>query len=95
MLQTIVELGLATSTVSVTVAQSRLFQPLRAWVSGVWPWMGELLSCPYCLGHWVAAILLLLTTAGHVTPIGGLILWLSVTAVSSLVSGIIGKLFGE
>ena len=46
-------LSLATASISFTVAETKLFMPLRQH----WPkesFLGELLSCGYCLGHWVA-----------------------------------------
>ena len=45
-------LSLVTASISYTVTETKLFKPLREWV-GKLP-MGELLSCGYCLGHWVA-----------------------------------------
>jgi hypothetical protein len=45
-------LSLVTASISYTVTETKLFKPLREW-AGKLP-MGELLSCGYCLGHWVA-----------------------------------------
>lgn len=47
-------LSLATASISFTVTESRLFAPFRGLVCRVHPKLGELLSCGYCLGHWVA-----------------------------------------
>lgn len=47
-------LSVATASVSFSVSETKLFAPLRAWTRARFPWMGELLGCGYCLGHWVA-----------------------------------------
>ena len=96
----LVMLGLATATVSVTISQSKLFAPVRDKVSAGRPWLGELVSCPYCLGHWVAWCLCVYNNwfTGMVFPVllwPGLLTWLAVVSVSALVSGLIGRLHGE
>lgn len=87
-------LGLASATVSVTVAQSRVFLPLRTFIKGKSEWLGELFSCPYCMGHWVSAVLV---SGGLTHPAwqSWVISWLAVTAISSLIAGAIGRLYGE
>lgn len=87
-------LGLATGTVSVTVAQSRIFQGVRQWIYSWSGWCGKLVSCPYCLGHWVSAGLVLVwwyeTMLDY--PRFMLVAWLAVTGISALVSGAIARL---
>lgn len=90
-LEMILTLGLASATISVTVGQSKVFKWLRAALSEV-PFLGELVACPYCLGHWVSAVLLLASTGGHLTLVGGVVMWLAATAISAIVSGLIGLL---
>ena len=90
-LEMILTLGLASATVSVTVGQSRVFKWLRSALDET-PFLGALVACPYCLGHWVAAVLVVASTAGQVTMVGGVVLWLATTAVSAVVSGVIGLL---
>ncbi len=46
-------LSLVTASISFTVTEMKLFRPLREWAAKKLPW-GELLSCGYCFGHWVA-----------------------------------------
>lgn len=48
-------LGLAVAAVATTIARGKIFSGLREWVWGRWEWAGELLRCPYCLSHWLAA----------------------------------------
>lgn len=83
-------IGLATATVAVTVAQSRLFASLRQRITNRWEWGGELISCPYCLGHWVAVVFVL--AAAWTSYFDLLLAWLAVTAIAALVSGAIGRL---
>lgn len=46
---------------SHTVARERLFAPLRRALGGHDTWLGYLVSCPYCVSHWVAFVLVPLT----------------------------------
>lgn len=50
-------LSVVVASVSFTVAEARLFSPARRWFQAKAPLLGELLSCGYCLSHWVALIL--------------------------------------
>ena len=47
-------LSLVTATVSFTVTEMKLFAPVRDWAKARSALLGELLSCGYCFGHWVA-----------------------------------------
>ena len=47
-------LSFVTASVSFTVAETKLFKPLREWLLSKNSFLGELLSCGYCLGYWVA-----------------------------------------
>jgi hypothetical protein len=49
----VIYLSLVTASISFTVSQAKLFLPLREWAKRKIPRLGELLSCGYCLGHWV------------------------------------------
>ena len=89
----IIILALATATASVTVAQSKAFKWLRDWTKDV-PALGDLLSCSYCLGHWVAGGLVLLCWHNAAWLDLG-VWWLAVTALAALISGAIGRLHGD
>lgn len=47
--------ALAVSALSVTVAKSNMFRPLRLAVEKRSTALGHLAGCPYCLSHWFAA----------------------------------------
>lgn len=47
-------LSLAVASISFTISETRLFAPLRTWIMDRNAFVGEIVSCGYCLGHWVA-----------------------------------------
>jgi hypothetical protein len=47
-------LSFVTAAISFTVAETKLFTSPREWMKKKSPFWGELLSCGYCFGHWVA-----------------------------------------
>jgi hypothetical protein len=49
--------------ISHTIAKERLFEPLRTRLGGKDTWFGYLVSCPYCLSHSIAFLLVPLTGA--------------------------------
>lgn len=53
----VILLSMVTACISFTVAEMKLFAPFRAWIKGKNFFFGELFLCGYCLGHWVAFIL--------------------------------------
>ena len=50
----IICLSFVTASISFTVTEMKLFKPLREWVKRKNSFLGELLCCGYCLGHWIA-----------------------------------------
>ncbi|WP_242361579.1 DUF1360 domain-containing protein [Anaeromyxobacter sp. SG17] len=57
-----------------TIAKEKVFEPLRNALGGKETWLGYLVSCPYCVSHWIAFVLVPLTSAIYVrvTPRWGL-----------------------
>ncbi|HSP77661.1 MAG TPA: DUF1360 domain-containing protein [Myxococcaceae bacterium] len=47
--------------ISQTIAKERIFAPLRRRLGGMRTWFGYLVSCPYCVSHYVAFLLVPLT----------------------------------
>lgn len=97
LLSSLLILGLASATVSVTVGSSKLFKPWREALANKSQLLGELVSCPYCLGHYSSAFLV----GAALRPDSALDwfitgqCWLAVTAISALVSGTIVRLFND
>lgn len=52
-LWTCLVLAIASATVSITLTQTELFAPLRAWANRVHAMIGHLFHCFYCMSHWV------------------------------------------
>jgi len=52
-------LSTATAAISFLVTQSSLFGGFRDWVGKRSKCLHELLTCYYCLGHWVAVALVI------------------------------------
>ncbi|MGQ3685009.1 MAG: DUF1360 domain-containing protein [Candidatus Loosdrechtia sp.] len=50
-------LSVVTASISFTVTETKLFRHLREWVRKRNAFLGEMLSCGYCFGHWIAFIL--------------------------------------
>jgi hypothetical protein len=50
----VVLLSLVTASAVFALSESAVFVRLRDWVKDRSAWMGKLVSCGYCLGHWVA-----------------------------------------
>lgn len=44
----------ALATVSVTISRSTFTMFMRDWLDDKVPIIGKLLSCPYCVAHWIA-----------------------------------------
>jgi hypothetical protein len=65
---------------SHTLTRERLFEPLRRRAGGKETWLGYLVSCPYCVSHWIAFVLVPLTGAYYVDVAG----WLGPIAGSAL-----------
>ena len=51
---------------SYTIAKEEMFRGLRDRCGGRDTWLGYLVSCPYCLSHWVAFIIVPLTGSYYV-----------------------------
>jgi hypothetical protein len=54
------ELGTVGGVIVVTVTRSSIFKPLREMADAKFPWLGDLVHCPYCFGHWTGMLLTLL-----------------------------------
>ena len=49
--------SVATASLAFTVTETVLFASLREWIKRQSQWLGKLFSCGYCLGWWIALIL--------------------------------------
>jgi len=51
---------------SYTIAKEEMFRGLRDRCGGSDTWLGYLVSCPYCVSHWVAFVIVPLTGTYYV-----------------------------
>ncbi len=56
----VVLLSVVTASLAFTVTETVLFAPLREWIKRRSLWLGKLFSCGYCLGWWIALMLVVL-----------------------------------
>ncbi len=47
-------ISLAIASISYTISHSELFKPIRFFLCKNINWLGKLISCPYCLSHWIS-----------------------------------------
>jgi hypothetical protein len=47
-------LSAVTAIIAFDIADSALFEPVRRWLKCRSRFVGELVSCGYCVGHWIA-----------------------------------------
>jgi hypothetical protein len=54
-------LSMVVMGLSHSIARERIFAGLRARLGGPETWFGYLVSCPYCVSHWIAFLLVPIT----------------------------------
>ena len=82
-LYSLILLATAAAGISVTISWSAIFRPLRMWIlshednGGAWEFLANLITCHYCLGHYVALLFFILCPAAAI-PIaaGALFTWI-------------------
>lgn len=81
--------GFATAAVSVTLAKSELLKKWRDWVCNKSEILGELVTCPYCVSHYVAIVFTLIIPVDLVTnSLGNFVLvWCAVVGINALIAG--------
>ena len=84
---------------SHTIARERICEPLRRRLGGRETWLGYLVSCPYCVSHWLAMILVPITGVYpiHVAPglgvLGGALRWLLATILVAVLAAFFRVIF--
>ena len=91
----LLSVSLVVMWLSNTIDRERICEPLRARLGGKETWLGYLVSCPYCVSHWIALALVPITGtyAVHVVPglgpVAGLLRWL----LSSILVAVLAAFF--
>jgi uncharacterized membrane protein len=80
---------------SHTIARERICEPLRARLGGKETWLGYMVSCPYCISHWIALVLVPITgtfavdVVPRLGPVTVLVRWL----LSSILVAVLAAFF--
>ena len=53
----VIFLGMASATISYTVADAKIFEGIRKYIKSKNIFFGSLISCFYCIGHWIGFLL--------------------------------------
>lgn len=88
-------LALATAAISVTISRAKIFKSAREYVAGRSEWFGELISCHYCLSHWVAITMVLIYRPLLVQawlPVDVAVMVFVVVALSAVIGGVVIRL---
>jgi hypothetical protein len=90
---TLLFLGIATGAISMVVSRSTLLNSLHDWVEKRSVFLENLLSCPWCLSHWVSLIFTLIYHPLIVTswflPLDYFVTIMVMTVVSAVTARII------
>jgi hypothetical protein len=84
---------------SHTIARERLFEPVRRALGGRDTWLGYLISCPYCVSHWIAFVLVPLTGTYAVDvvprwgPVSAVLRWLLSSILVAVVAAFLRVAF--
>lgn len=84
--------------ISQTIAKERICAPIRERLGGMDTWFGYLLSCPYCISHYVAFALVPLTGTYpiHVVVggwVGGVLSWFLSAILLTVIAAFFRVLF--
>jgi hypothetical protein len=55
----VIMLSMVCASVAFTVTEAGIFRKVRELAEETNPWLGELFSCGYCFGHWMAFFLVI------------------------------------
>lgn len=90
----IIKLGLVVGVISVTITRGSLFSGFRDMMWKCGEWVGNLFSCPYCIAHWVALIIVLIGDIGLIKhPYELIIKVFSVIGISMICGWIVYKAY--
>jgi hypothetical protein len=84
---------------SQTIAKERIFLPLRRRLGGMRTWAGYLVSCPWCVSHWVAFLMVPLTglypvkVAVTAQPLAWLLKWFFSSILITVVAAFLRVVF--
>lgn len=87
-------LGIGIGAAAFTIARTKISAPFRAWVTKRSTWFGSLVSCPYCLSHWLAFAAIAIYRPRPVAKflvIDWGVAWFLTVAVAALMAGVVSR----
>ena len=57
---TVIYLSMVNGAIAYTVSETKFFRPFREWMQKKNNFLGEMLTCGYCFGHWTSFILVII-----------------------------------
>ena len=97
-LATLAAASMAVAAASLTLSKAHVFAWLREAVARRSAWLGQLVSCPYCTSHWIAAAAVWalryrVTAAG--TAADWLVAWLATVTLSGVWAGLVYRAYAR
>jgi hypothetical protein len=88
-------LAMVVMGLSHSIARERIGAGLRAFLGGQETWLGYLVSCPYCVSHWIALLLVPITGTYplDVVPRWGFLSWIIRWLLASILIATIAAFF--
>lgn len=82
--------AMAIATASVTLTRARMFEPVRAWWQPKNYLVFKLISCPYCMSHWLALWVapFIIYQVTEIWAIDFLATWFFLTGSAALLEGL-------
>ena len=92
-------MALCNGAIALTLTKRTIFRWARQWIVDRSDFFGELIQCPYCTSHWLAAVSMVIwhprfTDCGFVVA-DYIATGFALVAMSAIVSGMIYRLFAS
>ena len=91
-------LSMVVASISFFISHSQLLEKLRERIGRSSTFLWQLITCSYCLGHWVAAALLILMPVrlfGVAWQVDFILSWIVISWMAGLQSLAASQLWGE
>lgn len=91
-------LAMAVAAISFLLSHAEIFAGLRVWIRPRMIFLGRLIDCCYCLGHWITALLLIFMPVvlfGIFRPLDYILSWLVISWFSGILSMATSRLWGD
>ena len=96
MLVDLIVMALAVAATSYTIARAKIFAANRKWITRKSKWFGQLVNCPYCVSHWVAAALVIAIAWRPLDVLRGIDYFvgaMAIVCVSAFFLGVLNRAF--